>query len=51
MDKLVKREVVKLNEKIYPDMKIVIIASICYIIIITSTIIVVCKVRKNAKFN
>ena len=51
MDKLVKREVVKLNEKIYPDMKIVIIASICYIIIITYTIIVVCKFRKNARFN
>lgn len=48
-DKLIKTLPVSLNQKLYPDYKLIIIAVTIYIFIITSTIILIIRIRKKAK--
>lgn len=48
--KLIKTLPVTLNQKIYPDFKLIIIACIVYIFIIGTSVIVAFKLRKNKKF-
>lgn len=49
-DELIKTVPVLLNQKIYPDFKLIIIACIVYVFIIVTSIIVAHRLRKNKKF-
>ena len=48
-EKLLKTLPVTLNQKIYPDYKLIILASIVYMFILSSSIIIAIRIRKKKK--